>query len=215
LFIFQTACIEKNDTLGGTCLNVGCIPSKALLHNTHLFHSAAHGDLRKRGIEFDNVRLNLPVLMKQKDDAVRGLTQGVAYLFKQNKVAHFKGHGSITSPNEVTVTNKDNSQQVVKTKNILIATGSEVMPFPGITVSEKKIKKKIFFLKGFSFFLFSFFFVIKFFSKFLQIDEQRVVSSTGALSLKEVPKSIVMIGAGVIGLELVNLKKNSNLSTFY
>ena len=93
-----------------------------------------HGDLKKRGIEFDNVRLNLPVLMKQKEDAVRGLTQGVAYLFKQNKVTHFQGHGSILSPNEVTVTKSDNSQEIVKTKNILIATGSEVMPFPGIEV---------------------------------------------------------------------------------
>ena len=93
-----------------------------------------HGDLKKRGIEFDNVRLNLPVLMKQKEDAVRGLTQGVAYLFKQNKVAHFKGHGTINGKNEVLVTKSDNTVEVVKTKNILIATGSEVMPFPGIEV---------------------------------------------------------------------------------
>ncbi len=131
---FKTACIEKSDTLGGTCLNVGCIPSKALLHNSHLYHSAIHGDLTKRGIEFDNVRLNLPVLMKQKDTAVKGLTQGVAFLFKQNKVTHIQGHGTISSANEITVTKKDQSQQVVKTKNILIAVGSEVTPFPGIKV---------------------------------------------------------------------------------
>jgi len=163
----KTACIEKNDTLGGTCLNVGCIPSKALLHNSHLYHQAVHGDLAKRGIEFENVKLNLPVFMKQKENAVKGLTQGVAFLFKSNKVAHYQGFGSITSPNEVTVLKNDNSQQKIKTKNILIATGSEVTPFPGI-----------------------------------EIDEERVVSSTGALSLKEVPKTIVMIGGGVIGLEL-------------
>lgn len=163
----KTVCIEKNDTMGGTCLNVGCIPSKALLHNSHLYAEAAHGEMAKRGIEFDNVRLNLDTLMKQKDKAVKGLTGGVAFLLKANKVDHKQGFGSIVGPNEVTVTTKDNSQQTVKAKNILIATGSEVTPFPGI-----------------------------------EIDEERIVSSTGALSLKEVPKQIVMIGGGVIGLEL-------------
>lgn len=163
----KTACIEKNDTLGGTCLNVGCIPSKALLHNSHLYHQAAHGELASRGIECDNVKLNLEVLMGTKDKAVKGLTGGVAYLLKANKVSHLQGFGSIVSPNEVAVTGADNTQKTYKTKNILIATGSEVTPFPGIT-----------------------------------IDEDRVVSSTGALSLKKVPESIVMIGGGVIGLEL-------------
>lgn len=163
----KTVCIEKEATLGGTCLNVGCIPSKALLHNSHLYYQAAHGDLKARGIECDNVRLNLETLMGTKEKAVSGLTGGVAYLLKANKVAHKQGFGSITSKNEVTVTKNDNSQEVLKTKNILIATGSEVTPFPGIT-----------------------------------IDEERVVSSTGALSLKKVPESIVMIGGGVIGLEL-------------
>ncbi len=90
--------------------------------------------MNKRGIEFDNVRLNLGVLMKQKEAAVKGLTQGVAFLFKSNKVTHLQGFGSILSPNEVAVTKSDNSQQVVRTKNILIATGSEVTPFPGIEV---------------------------------------------------------------------------------
>ncbi|CAF0714240.1 unnamed protein product [Brachionus calyciflorus] len=163
----KTACVEKNDTLGGTCLNVGCIPSKSLLHNSHLYHQAIHGDLKKRGVEFDNVRLNLQTLMKQKEGAVKGLTDGVAFLLKSNKVARFNGFGSITSPNEVTVTKKDDTKEVIRTKNILIATGSEVTPFPGI-----------------------------------EIDEERVVSSTGALALKEVPKSMVVIGGGVIGLEL-------------
>jgi len=163
----KTVCVEKNATLGGTCLNVGCIPSKALLHNSHLYHQAAHGDLKKRGVEFDNVRLNLPVLMQQKDAAVKGLTQGVAYLFKSNKVTHVQGFGSISSANTVTVTKSDKTQQVINTKNILIATGSEVTSFPGI-----------------------------------EIDEERVVSSTGALALKEVPKHMILIGGGVIGLEL-------------
>lgn len=163
----KTMCVEKNTTHGGTCLNVGCIPSKALLHNSHLYHQAAHGDLASRGIECDNVRLNLETLMKTKEKAVAGLTGGVAYLLKSNKVATLNGFGSITGKNEVTVTKADNTTEVVKTKNILIATGSEVTPFPGIT-----------------------------------IDEERVVSSTGALSLKKVPESIVMIGGGVIGLEL-------------
>jgi dihydrolipoamide dehydrogenase len=163
----KTACIEKNSTLGGTCLNVGCIPSKALLHNSHLYHNAAHGELAKRGINCDNVQLDLPKFMQQKDNAVKGLTQGVAYLFKANKVSRYDGFGTITGTNEVTITKDDGQKQTLKTKNILIATGSEVMPFPGITV-----------------------------------DEERVVSSTGALSLKQVPESIVMIGGGVIGLEL-------------
>lgn len=163
----KTACVEKNATLGGTCLNVGCIPSKSLLHNSHLYHQAAHNDLKNRGIEFDNLRLNLQTLMKQKESAVKGLTDGVAFLLKSNKVARFNGFGSITSPNEVTVTKNDDTKEIIRTKNILIATGSEVTPFPGI-----------------------------------EIDEERVVSSTGALSLKEVPKSMIIIGGGVIGLEL-------------
>lgn len=163
----KVACIEKNATLGGTCLNVGCIPSKALLHNSHLYHDAAHGELKKRGIEFDNVRLNLETLMKTKETAVKGLTQGVAFLFKSNKVTQLQGFGSIQSANEVAITKSDGTQEIIRTKNVLIATGSEVMPFPGI-----------------------------------EIDEERVVSSTGALSLKKVPESIVMIGGGVIGLEL-------------
>ena len=139
----------------------------------------------------DNVRLNLATLMKQKETAVKGLTQGVAYLFKANKVTHFQGFGSISSPNEVTVTKKDNTQQVVRTKNILIATGSEVTPFPGITVSFRN-----FWLVGWLFF--------KFWINVFKIDEERVVSSTGALALKKVPESMVVIGGGVIGLELVS-----------
>ncbi|KAH7947978.1 hypothetical protein HPB52_017325 [Rhipicephalus sanguineus] len=163
----KTTCIEKNDTLGGTCLNVGCIPSKALLHNSHLYHMAHSNDFKNRGIEVDNVRLNLEKFMEQKTNSVKALTGGIAHLFKQNKVTHIKGHGKITSKNEVTALKSDGSSEVVRTKNILIATGSEVTPFAGITV-----------------------------------DEDTIVSSTGALSLKKVPEKLVVIGAGVIGLEL-------------
>lgn len=162
----KTACVEKRETLGGTCLNVGCIPSKALLHNSHLYHSALH-DFKSRGIEADNVRLNYDVFMEQKTKAVTALTGGIAHLFKQNKVARFDGHGKITGPNEVTVMKADGSTDVIKAKNILIATGSEVTPFPGI-----------------------------------DIDEDVIVSSTGALSLKKIPEKMIVIGAGVIGLEL-------------
>ncbi|CAG2173468.1 unnamed protein product, partial [Oppiella nova] len=163
----QTVCIEKNETLGGTCLNVGCIPSKALLHNSHYYHMALHNDFKTRGIEFDNLRLNLDTLMEQKRSAVKSLTGGIAQLFKKNKITHIRGHGKITGTNEVTAIKEDNTTEVVKTKNILIATGSEVTPFPGI-----------------------------------EIDEKTIVSSTGVLSLDRVPKKMVVIGAGVIGLEL-------------
>lgn len=163
----KTACVEKNATLGGTCLNVGCIPSKALLHNSHYYHMAAHNELQSRGIQFDNVRLDLPAMMKQKTSAVGSLTNGIAMLFKQNKVDRFDGFGSISGPNQVTIKKNDGSSEIINTKNILIATGSEVTPFPG-----------------------------------LEVDEKTVVSSTGALSLERVPEKMIVIGAGVIGLEL-------------
>ncbi|KAK3601767.1 hypothetical protein CHS0354_016130 [Potamilus streckersoni] len=163
----KTACVEKNERLGGTCLNVGCIPSKALLNNSHMYHLAHGKDLHNRGIEFDNVRLNLNKMMEQKTKAVTALTGGIAHLFKQNKVTRYHGHGKITGPNEVTVFNNDGTQEKISTKNILIATGSEVTPFPGI-----------------------------------EIDEKTIVSSTGALSLEKVPSKMIVIGAGVIGLEL-------------
>ncbi|KFM79332.1 Dihydrolipoyl dehydrogenase, mitochondrial, partial [Stegodyphus mimosarum] len=162
----KTACVEKNNTLGGTCLNVGCIPSKALLHNSHLYHMALH-DLQNRGINCEGVKLDLNKMMEQKSSAVKGLTSGIAHLFKQNKVAHFQAHGTISGKNEVTATKADGSTDVIKTKNILIATGSEVTPFLGI-----------------------------------EVDEKQIVSSTGALSLEKVPEKLVLIGAGVIGLEL-------------
>ncbi|KAF7493154.1 Dihydrolipoyl dehydrogenase [Sarcoptes scabiei] len=163
----RTVCVEKRETLGGTCLNVGCIPSKALLHNSHYYHMAVHNEFKERGIEFDNVRLNLDSMMEQKRKAVKSLTSGVAQLFKKNNVIHIEGNGKITGTNEVTVTKKDGTTEVVKTNNILISTGSEVSPFPGI-----------------------------------EIDEKSIVSSTGALSLEKVPDKMIVIGGGVIGLEL-------------
>lgn len=163
----KTICVEKNETYGGTCLNVGCIPSKALLNNSYYYHMAK-SDFENRGIEVDNVRLNLDKLMKSKEKAVTALTGGIAMLFKNNKITGLKGHGKITSANEVSVLGPDGSTtDTVKTKNILIATGSEVTPFPGIT-----------------------------------IDEEVIVSSTGALKLAKVPEKMILIGAGVIGLEL-------------
>merc|ERR1719195_1071259 len=164
----KTICIEKNPTCGGTCLNVGCIPSKSLLHNSHYYHMAHSGEMAKRGIITGEVKLDLPKLMGEKEKSVKALTGGIKMLFKNNKVTHVEGHGKITGQNEVSVLAKDGSvSDVINTKNIMIATGSEVTPFPGI-----------------------------------EMDEERVVSSTGALSLKEVPEKMILIGAGVIGVEL-------------
>ncbi|CAL7952409.1 unnamed protein product [Xylocopa violacea] len=164
----KTVCVEKNETLGGTCLNVGCIPSKSLLNNSHYYHMAHSGDLKNRGVVVENVRLNLDQLMEQKRNVVKALTGGIAGLYKKNKVEWVKGHGKITSPNQVTALSPDGSVvSTINAKNIIIATGSEVAPLPGIDV-----------------------------------DEKQIVSSTGALSLNQVPKRFIVIGAGVIGLEL-------------
>ncbi|XP_041693605.1 dihydrolipoyl dehydrogenase, mitochondrial [Coregonus clupeaformis] len=164
---FKTVCVEKNPTLGGTCLNVGCIPSKALLNNSYLYHQAHGKDFESRGIEISGITLNLEKMMSQKSGAVKALTGGIAHLFKQNKVTHVNGYGRITGKNQVTATAEDGSEQVINSNNILIATGSEVTPFPGI-----------------------------------EVDEDTVVSSTGALDLKKVPEQLIVIGAGVIGVEL-------------
>lgn len=152
----NTICIEKNDTLGGTCLNVGCIPSKALLNNSHYFHMAHSGDLNSRGINVQNVTLDLDVMMGQKTNAVTSLTGGIAQLFKKNKVTHLNGWGNIVSPNQVQAKMRDGSVETVNTKYMIIASGSEVTPFPGI-----------------------------------EIDEEVIVSSTGALSLSKVPKRTI------------------------
>ncbi|KAH8831415.1 dihydrolipoamide dehydrogenase [Flagelloscypha sp. PMI_526] len=164
----KTACIEKRGRLGGTCLNVGCIPSKAMLNNSHIYHQTKH-DLEKRGIDVESVSLNLPNMLKAKDQAVDGLTKGIEFLFKQAKVDYYKGTGSFTSPTQLNVSLNDGGESQIEAKNIIIATGSEVSPFPGGAI---------------------------------QIDEEQIVSSTGALSLQKVPEKMVVVGGGVIGLEL-------------
>ncbi|MBW0529829.1 hypothetical protein O181_069544 [Austropuccinia psidii MF-1] len=164
----KTACVEKRGALGGTCLNVGCIPSKAMLNNSHIYHQTLH-DLKSRGIDVGDVKLNLPNMLKAKNKAVSSLTKGIEGLFKKNKVDYIKGHGSLSSTTTVTVDLLEGGQQDLSTKNIIIATGSEVSPFPGGAI---------------------------------EIDEKRIVSSTGALDLQEVPNKMVVIGGGIIGLEM-------------
>lgn len=165
----QVACIEKRGTLGGTCLNVGCIPSKSLLNNSHLYHTILH-DTKNRGIEVNDVKLNLAQLMKAKDTSVVGLTKGVEFLFKKNGVQYLKGAGSFVNEHEIKVQLNDGGETSILGKNILIATGSEATPFPG-----------------------------------LEIDEKRVVSSTGAIALEKVPEKMLVIGGGIIGLEMASV----------
>ena len=162
----KTAIIEKRPSkkLGGTCLNVGCIPSKALLHASELYE-AAEKDFEGLGIKTGKLSLDLSAMLKQKDDAVEGLTKGVEFLMKKNKVEMFLGAGEIVAPGKVQV--NGDAPQELQTKNIIIATGSEVTPLPGV-----------------------------------DIDEKQIVSSTGALAFDVVPKHLVVIGGGVIGLEL-------------
>lgn len=162
----KTVCVEKRGSLGGTCLNVGCIPSKALLNNSHIYHTIKH-DTKKRGIEVGDVSINLAQLMKAKDDSVKSLTGGIEYLFKKNKVTYAKGTGSFVDEHTIAVDGLDGKKQQFSAKNIIIATGSDVRKYPGI-----------------------------------EIDEERIVSSTGALSLSKVPKRMVVIGGGIIGLEM-------------
>lgn len=162
----KTAIIEKRETLGGTCLNVGCIPSKALLHASE-FYAAAENDFAGMGIKTGKLELDLAAMMGQKADAVKGLTDGVAFLMKKNKVTVFSGTGRITGAGAVEVSGTDGSVIALSAKDIVIATGSEPTPLPGI-----------------------------------EIDEERVVTNTGALSLNDVPKKLILIGAGVIGLEM-------------
>jgi dihydrolipoamide dehydrogenase len=161
----KAACVEKRATLGGTCLNVGCIPSKALLHASELYEMAGK-DFAELGIEV-TPKLNLPAMMKQKDESVGQLTRGIEFLFKKNKVDWIKGAGKIVGTGKVEVTAEDGAVTTLDAKNIVIATGSEPSALPGVTV-----------------------------------DQKRIVDSTGALALPEVPASLIVIGAGVIGLEL-------------
>jgi dihydrolipoamide dehydrogenase len=167
----KTAIVEGRGKLGGTCLNVGCMPSKALLHASELYEAATGGEFAKLGIEV-KPKLNLVQMMAQKAESVEALTKGVEFLMKKNKVDYIKGWGRIDGPGKVVVKAEDGSETVLETKNIVIATGSEPTPLPGVT-----------------------------------IDNKRIVDSTGALSLPEVPKSLIVIGAGVIGLELGSVWK--------
>ena len=161
----KTAIVEKRATLGGTCLNVGCIPSKALLHASELYEMAEK-DFAGMGIEV-KPKLNLPQMMTNKAESVTALTKGVEFLMKKNKAEWLKGWGSIAGPGQVKVKAEDGTETIHQAKNIVIATGSEPAGLPGVTV-----------------------------------DNQRILDSTGALAISEVPKSLIVIGAGVIGLEL-------------
>ncbi|MGH6652716.1 MAG: dihydrolipoyl dehydrogenase [Sphingopyxis sp.] len=159
----KTACAEGRETLGGTCLNVGCIPSKAMLHASEYYDAAANGAMAKMGIDV-TPKLNLPAMHGQRIDAVKGLTGGIEFLFKKNKVDWLKGYAQFTGKDTVEVAGK-----TVRAKNIVIATGSSVTPLPGVAVDN---------------------------------DKQIIVDSTGALELVKVPEHMVVIGGGVIGLEL-------------
>lgn len=164
----KTACVESRATLGGTCLNVGCIPSKAMLHASELYQEAASGKLAKLGIK-GSVELDLDTMHAQRREAVKGLTGGIEYLFKKNKIEWLKGHAAFTGSDTVDVAGKS-----YRAKNIVIATGSSVTPLPGIAVDN---------------------------------EQQIIVDSTGALELAKVPGHMVVIGGGVIGLELGSVWK--------
>ena len=167
----KTACIESSKTLGGTCLNVGCIPSKSLLNSSEIYHKAT-SEFNNIGIEVDNIKLNLSKMMGNKSKAVTTLTKGIEFLFKKNKVVHLKGKGSIVDKNTVKVIDDSGKDTNYKTKNIVIGTGSTPPSLEGI-----------------------------------KIDEKNIVSSTGALSFEKVPKELIVIGGGYIGLELSSVWK--------
>ena len=161
----KTACIESRGSLGGTCLNVGCIPSKSLLNLSEEFHKVQN--LSNKGIEVGEVKLNLSKMMKSKDKAVTVLTKGVEFLLKKNKVTYFKGHGSFKSKNEINIKDVDNNETIISAENIIIATGSVPVSLPGT-----------------------------------DFDEKTILSSTGALKIEQVPKKMVVVGGGYIGLEM-------------
>ncbi|MDP6706356.1 MAG: dihydrolipoyl dehydrogenase [Alphaproteobacteria bacterium] len=162
----RTACVEARPTLGGTCLNVGCIPSKALLESSHLYAQAQH-DLGAHGVSLGSIGLDLGAMLGRKDKVVEDLTKGIAFLFKKNGVVHVAGRGRVATADRVEVALNDGGTQSLATEAIVLATGSEAMALPGI-----------------------------------EIDEKRIVSSTGALALPKVPKHLVVVGGGYIGLEL-------------
>jgi len=161
----KTACIESRGTLGGTCLNVGCIPSKSLLNLSENFHKAKH--FSNLGIEVGKIKLNLKKMMKNKDEAVNILTKGIEFLFKKNKVTYYKGIGSFKTYNQISIVDDKNKKIVIETDKTIISTGSEPVSLPGI-----------------------------------KFDEKVIISSTGALSLSAVPKKMVVVGGGYIGLEM-------------
>ena len=161
----KTACIESRGSLGGTCLNIGCIPSKSLLNLSEEFHKVK--DLSNKGIEVGQVKLNLSKMMKSKDKAVTVLTKGVEFLLKKNKVTYFKGTGSFKSKNKILIKDSENKETHVEADKIIIATGSLPVSLPGV-----------------------------------KFDEKVIVSSTGALKLEQVPKKMVVVGGGYIGLEM-------------
>ena len=161
----KTACIESRGSLGGTCLNVGCIPSKSLLNLSEEFHKVKN--LSNKGIEVGEVKLNLDKMMKSKEKAVTVLTKGVEFLLKKNKVTYYKGVGSFKSKNEISIIDADNNETLIFSEKVIIATGSVPVALPGI---------------GF--------------------DEKIIVSSTGVLKLDKVPKKLMVVGGGYIGLEM-------------
>jgi dihydrolipoamide dehydrogenase len=161
----KTACVESKNALGGTCLNIGCIPSKNLLNFSEKFYSAKN--FSNLGIEVGKIKLNLDKVMKNKDKAVDALTKGIEFLFKKNKVTYYKGIASLKSSNQISVASSKNKEIIIETENVIISTGSEPVSLPGI-----------------------------------KFDEKVIVSSTGALSLNTVPKKMVVIGGGYIGLEM-------------
>ena len=160
----KTACIESRGTLGGTCLNIGCIPSKSLLNLSENFHKAKN--FEKLGIETGEIKLNLEKMMKNKDKAVTVLTKGVEFLFKKNKVTYFKGTGSFKNKNQISIIN-NKEETTIETKNTILSTGSEPVSLRGI-----------------------------------EFDEEKILSSTGALSISKLPKKMVVVGGGYIGLEM-------------
>jgi len=162
----KTACVESRGALGGTCLNVGCIPSKSLLNLSENYYKAKK-DFNQQGIEIDGIKLNIEKMMSNKNKSVQVLTKGIEFLFKKNKVTYFKGKGVIFSKDVVVVYESNNKRTNIKAKNIVIATGSSPTSLPGI-----------------------------------EIDEKNIVSSTGALSFSKVPKDLIVIGGGYIGLEM-------------
>ena len=161
----KTACIDSRGTLGGTCLNIGCIPSKSLLNLSEKFHEAKN--FSNLGIEASDVKLNLQKMMQNKEKAVSVLTKGVEFLFKKNKITYFKGIGSFKSTNKISILDSKKVENIIETEKTIISTGSEPLALPKV-----------------------------------DFDEKTIVSSTGALSLKTVPKKMLVVGGGYIGLEM-------------